>query len=221
MTATMPMISLFLYQVVQYPKNKRKPLPPEYTRPSPYPVTVLRGQYTSYHRQWVELYTAQNVTCLNRGHVWLTIRPNKYFLDFFSSFSTTIAKVTVIDHDQQGQFPLYILSVWQKSVNFKTLNIWVYFWGHKPQNFVTCGWLNTTLMGNINIPQTGRQFSLEFWILLVEYIWPTLILYIFSSCSMVNYINVFRAVYDLILWVQRVVVKRCPRNILDPMIYLM
>ena len=147
--------------------------------------------------------------------------PISIFWIFFSSFSTTIAEVTVIDYDQQGRFPLYILSVWQKSVNFKTLNIWVYFWGHKPQNFVTCGWLNTILMGNINIPQTGRQISLEFWILLVEYIWPTLIPCIFSSCSMVNYINVFGAVYDLILWVQRVVVKLCPRNILDPMIYLM
>lgn len=35
-----------------YPGNRFKKLKPEYTRPAPYPVALLQGQYTTYYKKF-------------------------------------------------------------------------------------------------------------------------------------------------------------------------
>ena len=41
----------FLLQMIHYPTSKLKKLPPELTKPGPYPVALIPGQFQNYYKR--------------------------------------------------------------------------------------------------------------------------------------------------------------------------
>lgn len=51
-------------QIVQCPKTKYRIHPPELTRPSPYPVALVHGQYAEYYHKYVS-HILTSISCIN------------------------------------------------------------------------------------------------------------------------------------------------------------
>lgn len=42
-----------LFQIIQSATNKWRKVPAKYTKPSPYPVALIHGQFQNYYRKYV------------------------------------------------------------------------------------------------------------------------------------------------------------------------